>query len=300
MLLGTGGITDVPLGLAPETRLISLKKTLTAHPINQFKKNPRFYLMYDGFWLVVCSALLVLMFVTGFRPVLPGPGWWYAPVFVLLVWAIVWAQVTVHNCTHGNLPRSINRLVGEVLGLIILVRFASWDIVHMRHHKYSDDRERDPHPNFPSFWKTVTHTFVNVEIQLQQQYFDTWGDTPAHRRFERFRAWVSYGTNVVLIACWVWLLGPVFFLAVFFPANVLGALFIIHFNWSTHNGEAATGIEDMHPVNLNHGYYAWGNRLFCGIYAHLTHHERPYLFNPARQTNFAAVTRGREQWEQAA
>jgi hypothetical protein len=56
----------------------------------------------------------------------------------------------------------------------------------------------------------------------------------------------------------------------------------------------------MHPVNLNHGYYAWGNRHFCGIYAHLTHHERPYLINPARETNWASVTRGREQWEQAA
>lgn len=31
----------------------------------------------------------------------------------------------MHNCTHGNLPRSINRVVGEILGLIILIRFAS-------------------------------------------------------------------------------------------------------------------------------------------------------------------------------
>ncbi len=277
-----------------------IRRALTAHPINQFKKNRRFYLMYDGFWLAVCAALLVVMGVTGFRPVLPGLAWWYLPVFTVLVFALIWAQVTVHNCTHGNLPKSINRVVGEILGLIILVRFASWDIVHMRHHKYSDDHRRDPHPNFPSFWRTVKHTVVHTEIQLQQQYYDTWGDTAAHRRSEGFRARVSYGTNFVLVACWVWLLGPVFFLTVFFPANLLAGLFIIHFNWSTHNGEAGQTIDEMHPVNLNHGYYAWGNRLFCGIYAHRTHHERPYLLNPARQTDFASATRSREQWEQAA
>ena len=98
----------------------------------------------------------------------------------------------------------------------------------------------------------------------------------------------------------MWVLGPTVFLAVFLPANALAALFIMHFNWSTHNGEAATSIDDMRPVNLNEGYYRWGNKFFGGIYAHLTHHERPYLINPARQTNFASATRTREQWEQAA
>lgn len=275
-------------------------KVLTAHPINQFKKNRHFYLQYDGFYLLVFAAVLAVFQLSGFHNQIGEPQWYWAAIFPALWFVLAWAHLTIHNCTHGNLPKSINRVVGEILGLIVIVRFASWDIVHMRHHKYSDDRVKDPHPNFPSFWKTVIYTVVNVEKQLQQQYYDTWGDTPEHRAFERRRAWVSYGTNIVLIASWVWLLGPWFFALVFGPANLLAGLFVLHFNWSTHNGERAKGIDEMHPVNLNQGYYWLGNKLFCGIYAHGTHHAKPFLFNPAKHTAFESATASREGWEQLA
>lgn len=255
---------------------------LTTHPIAQFRKNPRFYLMYDGFWFLVCAAALLTFWLTGFTPLIGGPAWWFIPVFPVLLFSLIWAHLLIHNCTHGNLPKAINRVVGELLGVIVVVRFASWDIIHMRHHKYSDDRVKDPHPNFPSFWKTVTYTIVNVEKQLFQQYYDTWGDTPENHEKERRRAWMSYGTNIVLVAAWLWLLGPAFTLLVFAPANLLAGLFVIHFNWSTHNGDQAKTIEDMHPVNLGGFWYALGNRLFAGIYAHKMHHDRPGIFNPAK------------------
>lgn len=259
-----------------------LKRMLTAHPSNQFRKNPNFYLQYDGFWFVVFATVLVAFWATGFEPLIGGPAWWYAAVAPVLLFGFIWAHLLIHNATHGNLPKAINRMAGELLGLIVVVRFASWDIIHMRHHKYSDDRQKDPHPNFPSFWKTVFNTVVQVEQQLFQQYFDTWGDTPATRNHEKWRARVSYGTNLVLVAVWCWLLGPWFTVLVFAPMNLLGGLFVIHFNWSTHNGEAATRLEDMRPVNLTSPMYRVGNKLFCGIYAHQTHHERASLFNPAK------------------
>lgn len=273
--------------------MTALTRALTAHPIAQFKKNPRFYLMYDGFWLVVCVAILAAFGLTGFRPLIAGPAVWFIAAFPVLLFALIWAHLTIHNCTHGNLPKSINRIVGEILGLIVLVRYASWDVVHMRHHKHSDDRELDPHPNFPSFSKTVWHTIVHVEQQLFAQYFEVWGDTAENRERERRRAWVSYGTNIVLGAVWIWVLGPAFFFLVFVPANALAGLFVIHFNWVTHNGEAARSIEDMHPVNLTGLRYRIGNVLFCGIYAHETHHAKPHLFNPARfkgELRFASET----------
>ena len=168
-------------------------------------------------------------------------------MFPVLLFCLIWAHLLIHNATHGNLPKAINRIAGELLGLCVIVRFASWDIIHMRHHKYSDDRVNDPHPNFPSFWKTVFHTIVNVEKQLFQQYYEIWGDTPENHTRERRRAWMSYGTNIVLLASWLWLLGPAFFFLVFVPCNLLAGLFVIHFNWSTHNGEAAKGLDDMRP-----------------------------------------------------
>ena len=255
---------------------------LTAHPIAQFRKNPRFYLLYDGFWFVVCAAVLLTMKFTGFTPLFDGPSWWFIAAFPVLLYALIWSHLLIHNATHGSLPRPINRIVGELLGICVVVRFASWDIVHMRHHKYSDDRQKDPHPNFPSYWKTVFNTVVNVEKQLFQQYYDVWGDTPENHARERRRAWMSYGTNIVVLASWLWLLGPAFFALVFFPCNALAGLFVIHFNWSTHNGEAARTLEDMRPVNLTSPAYRLGNKLFAGIYAHQLHHDRPTIFNPAR------------------
>jgi stearoyl-CoA desaturase (delta-9 desaturase) len=255
---------------------------LTAHPIQQFKKNPRFYLHYDAFYFVVCAAIAAGMALGPFGPLVVGFHWGLVVSFPVVLYLLIVAHLVIHNATHGNLPRAINRIVGEILGLIVVVRFASWDIVHMRHHRFSDDRERDPHPNFKSFWKTVHHTIVNTEVQLQQQYFDVWGDTPENRRYERFRARVSYGTNVVVLLAWYFLLGPWAFFCVFAPANLLAALFVIHFNWSTHNGAVASTSSEFRPVNLNSGYYRIGNLLFSGIYFHANHHKRPHLFNPAR------------------
>lgn len=277
-----------------------LKRMLTAHPSNQFRRNPNFYLQYDGFWFVVCAAVLATFWATDFTPLFGAPQWWYAVVAPVLLFGFIWAHLLIHNATHGNLPKAINRVAGELLGLIVVVRFASWDIIHMRHHKYSDDRQKDPHPNFPSFWKTVINTIVQVEQQLFQQYFDTWGDTPATRNHEKWRARLSYGTNLVLIAAWFWLLGPWFFCLVFAPMNLLGGLFVIHFNWSTHNGEAAKGLEDMRPVNLTSPMYKVGNALFCGIYAHETHHQRASLFNPAKYVAQVAAQAEAEQPRQAA
>ena len=262
--------------------IASMTRALTAHPVTQFRKSPRFYALYDGFYLVACTAVCVALRAAHVAPRFGAPSWSWLAIAPALLYAFIWAHLTIHNCTHGTLPRAINRLVGEVLGLIVVVRFASWDIIHMRHHKYSDHRTMDPHPNFAGFWKTVHNTVTQVEGQLFQQYFDLWGDTPENHRAERRRAWVSYGTNVALILAWTMVLGPWFTLLVFVPMNVLAGLFVIHFNWSTHNGARGVADEDFRPVNLDRGYYAFGNRVFAGIYMHANHHHRPHLFNPMR------------------
>jgi fatty acid desaturase len=267
--------------------LTAFADALTAHPIRQFKRNRFFYALYDGFYLVASALVLGLLIGFGIKPVFGSPSWWWVGAFPAMLFCFIWAHLVIHNCTHGNLPKAVNRLVGEVLGVLVVVRFASWDIIHMRHHRYSDDRTKDPHPNFASFWTTVWHTIVNVEAQLFQEYYDTWGDTPQMRQREKRRALLSYGANVVLVAAWFFALGPWFFLLVFAPTNLIAGLFVIHFNWSTHNGERGSADADFRPVNLNSGYYWLGNKLFAGIYMHANHHTRPTLFNPAQQWNEA-------------
>jgi FAD/FMN-containing dehydrogenase/fatty acid desaturase len=252
---------------------------LTAHPLQQFRRSRRFYLAYDSFYAALGAGLIVLKVALGLPALAGKPTMSWLIAFPIALYAVVLAHLSIHNAVHGNFPRRINRAVGELLGVIVVVRFASWVMVHLRHHRFSDDRQLDPHPNFPSYWKTVKHTVVYVEKQLMCEYFDLWGDSKETRASEARRAKVSYAANVLLLLAWMSYLGPWLFGLVFLPANVFGALFIMHFNWVTHNGPHG---KDFRPVNLNTGYFWFGNKIFAGIYMHANHHERPHLFNPAK------------------
>lgn len=255
-----------------------ISASFRSQPSFQFRRLRTFYLLYDGFYLVLLTALCALMLGTNFTGLVPEFQWWMVPVIPLAMYVAIMCHVFIHNCTHQNFPRSINRLVGEICGLVVLTRYASWEIIHRRHHKYADDLERDPHPVLPSYWKFVWNSMLNVERQLQQQFYEFHGDTPQNRAFEKRRAYTSYFTNVMLMAAWYLLLGPAGFLLWFVPANIAGFLHVNHFNWVTHN--AKNPEEGFHPVNLNHGIYKLGNLLFCGIYFHRNHHEYSGLFNP--------------------
>jgi fatty acid desaturase len=248
-------------------------------PIQDFRRHRHFYVRYDLAYAVVGLACLAASAHAGFRPLFGRPSVLWLGAFPLLVYALIFAHLCVHNASHAAFPRWLNRPLGEILGTLVIVRFASWSIVHARHHAFSDDPESDPHPALPSFWRTTKHTIVNVERQLQRFYLETWGDTRESRAYEATRAKVSYLTNLLLLAVWLrWLGAPAFGL-LFLPANVLAGLFVIHFNWTTHNGLRG---RDFAPVNLNHGYFWLGNRLFLGIYMHANHHRRPSVLNPAR------------------
>jgi hypothetical protein len=129
---------------------------------------------------------------------------------------------------------------------------------------------------------------LTVERQLSRIYFDLYGDTEDNRRYEKIRAYVSYGTNLLLIAAWYTFLGKLVFFFFFVPASIVGFLHLVHFNWSTHN--ALSRSKDFKPVNLDHGFYKVGNLLWHGIYMHANHHKRANLFNPAKMKDSLPVT----------
>ena len=252
--------------------------TLTSLPTTQFRKNRYFYLWYDGFYLVLCASLIALMKVGGHDGLIGGWDWRYLWLLPLVTYAQILCSVCIHNATHNSFPRALNRIVGELCGVVVLTRFASWEVIHQRHHRFSDDPELDPHPVQPSYWRFLFATIVNVEKQLQRIFFELFGDTPENRRYERRRAQVSYATNLLLLFTWYLFLGPFAFFALFVPASILGFFHLVHFNWSTHH--AFNPSLDFRPVNLDYGLYWLGNRLCFGIYYHANHHKKANLFNP--------------------
>lgn len=268
--------------------MTAIVSTLTSLPFTQLRRNRYFYLWYDGFYFVSCACLLAMMYTLNHKPLIEVWDHRYWLLLPLICHLQILCSVFIHNATHNSFPRAVNRIVGELCGVVVLTRFASWEVIHQRHHRYSDDVERDPHPVISGYWAFLVKTVIGVERQLQKIYFELFGDTEENRRYEQIRAYVSYGTNLLLIFTWYRFLGPLAFFCFFVPSSVVGFLHLVHFNWSTHN--AFSPEKDFKPVNLDHGFYKVGNRLWFGIYMHANHHKRANIFNPAKMTPSLPIT----------
>lgn len=264
----------------------NLSTWLTAQPSVQYRRNPWFYFLYDGAYLLAFLALDAWILATGQGPLVQWQ-WWYLALLPLVIYVHILLNVFIHNCCHGNFPRPVNRLIGEIAGVLVITRYASWEIIHQRHHRYSDDPERDPHHVMPNFWRFLARTMlVNVEKQLQNQAYDQFGDTPEMRRREQLRSVLSFSVMIPLnLAFWL-LLGPEAFVFLWLPAQAVGWVHVAHFNWATHNAHSPTG--DYKPVNLDHGLYWLGNRIWFGLYMHANHHKRANIFNPAKMDEVMA------------
>lgn len=256
----------------------------TSLPYAQFKRDPYYYAKHDTVFLVGSIAAIVALHLGGYQPLSTHFALWHLALLPIAVYLLIMSHVFVHCASHGawgTTPagKVLNRIVGEITGAIVLTKFASWEIVHRRHHRYSDDPARDPHPAERRYWSYALNTLINVEKQLQQEYFDVHGDTPERRRYERFRSVYSFVSGVALACVWLTLLGLPFFVELYLPAMVLAGLFVIHFNWSGHNAHTDGPIE---PTNLDTGWYWLGNRIFFGIYYHGNHHRMAMVFNPMK------------------
>jgi fatty acid desaturase len=261
----------------------AIVSSLTTLPFTQLKRHRRFYVWYDLFYAVICAGVLMLMRRAGFHGLTASWDWHLLLLLPIVCQVEILCSVYIHNATHHSFPRVVNRIVGELCALVVISRFASWEIIHRRHHRFSDDVVKDPHPVEPGYWRYVIHTMVGVELQLQRVFLELHGDTPRNRLYERRRAYLSYLTSVLLLTTWYSLLGGPAFALLFFPAWIFGILHLVHFNWCTH--DASSPSKNYRPINLNHGFYRLGNLAWHGIYMHANHHLKPGAFNPLRIKN---------------
>jgi len=255
----------------------------TTLPYAQFKRDPHYYAKHDTVFLVLAGGGIALLHAIGYVPPATRFALSHLLAFPIVLYLTILAHAFTHCASHGAWGRStagrvLNRIVGELCGAWVLTKFASWEIVHRRHHRYSDDAQRDPHPAERGYWRYALNTLINVEKQLQQEYFDVHGDTPERRRYERFRSVYSFVSGVVLALFWEQLVGLPLFVELVLPAWVLAGLFVIHFNWVGHNAHTKDG--PIQPVDLDHGWFWIGNRMFFGIYFHGSHHRMAIVFNP--------------------
>ena len=273
---------------------------LLSQPSAAYLRDPYFYFKYDSVWLGVLALVCAATYLSGWSGFALDLSWrsgtsFFLPWLLAAAYVQVMCGVFIHNCTHVNFPRKINRIVGEICGLVVGTRYASWEILHRYHHLHSDDIERDPHPVTRSFWLFFFKTMLgNLESNLHRQYYERWGENKVHRRRETLRSLFSFFTGLALMFTWYRLLGMEGFFLVYAPALVFGALHVSHFNWVTHNANMKGAdakdagpdgdqlVTDFRPINIDTGVYWLANRILFGLYMHANHHSYTMYFNPLK------------------
>src|SRR5687767_8129038 len=92
--------------------------TLTSLPYTQFRKSRYFYLWYDGFFMAMGLCLAWLMYVAQWPGLSTHWDWRLLLLLPLACHFQILCSVWIHNSTHNNFPRAINRLVGELCGVV--------------------------------------------------------------------------------------------------------------------------------------------------------------------------------------
>ncbi len=184
----------------------------------------------------------------------------------------------IHCASHGSLrPRTLNRPVGELLGLAQLSGFADWNIVHILHHSHTDDPVRDPHPpqnlTYWQYTKAMRALIVKVFVA---KYFQLFGASEKSQQELKAFSRNSKLAHINKVVFWFLLLKSQIFFFLFAPSIVAKMFQFSWLNWAAHRpGKAGVEIR-----NLEGAGYRYLNIFSFGLFVHKNHHLVPTLFNP--------------------
>lgn len=201
--------------------------------------------------------------------------WIPAALFVTFI-----ASAFIHNAAHSNFrPRWLNRVVGEAMGMFQMVAFPSWVIVHILHHKHSDDPVLDPHPPLDMrYWAYLISMRQTIITVFSNYYVKLWGANADSVRNLKTMGQLAQVSLFVQSVFWFLLLGPQLFTYFFVVSVVLKMANFAWFNYATHLHTP----EGTVITNLDKGLYKAINFFAFGLFFHKNHHLRPNLFDPGR------------------
>jgi fatty acid desaturase len=112
-----------------------------------------------GFNALLIHFSLLILFCTGSLalPAIPGVLSWFVYAIVL-VFLFCPLHEVIHETAFASRPA--NRVVGFLLGLVLLLPPRYFRAFHMTHHRYTQDPERDPElisPKPSGLWQYIHH-----------------------------------------------------------------------------------------------------------------------------------------------
>lgn len=184
----------------------------------------------------------------------------------------------VHDASHNAVSK--NKLINELLGRIGLVYFAPlapMDVaryIHMSHHKYTNDPERDPDAYAHQLDLLFPLRWLNFDYFYAKWFFQHGGDF-ARRKYPALTAYAAF--IIASCAAITWMgYGMELLMLWFIPTRISSFLFVLVFSFLTHQPFETYGKENeyratalrmggewiLSPLMANHNY-------------HLIHHLYP-------------------------
>lgn len=185
----------------------------------------------------------------------------------------------LHNTSHENIPNKfLNYLVGEFCGAWVMYGYRNFLLVHILHHKFTDDKYDPVNPEGMNFFVFLSAP-MRYMIKRAKSYLDfCHKDNPNHKTAVLLND-IFFHLNLILrVTFWYLLLGPKYFLIFYIPSLLTNIFVFAHINYACHRDNENGEVE---VVNLNHNlYFKFANIFTMGGYYHKNHHINQNLFNP--------------------
>lgn len=184
--------------------------------------------------LVCTSTIIGSLLLAGFGQI---PIWLAGIANFLAIYSV---YTVLHEAVHGNIsgnrkgPTGLDRWVGRIAGFFIIVPFSAHETIHLTHHKYTNDAERDPdhHVKGDGFLSTLGRC-MTVTLFYLAYCRRHWGQAKMRHAFW-MSLWAFIQTTILLV-----ILGYAFGWQVpvygyLIPAVVAVPTLALLFDWIVH------------------------------------------------------------------
>jgi acyl-lipid omega-6 desaturase (Delta-12 desaturase) len=234
--------------------------------------------------LLVDVALVTLIYlVFSYSPILANL---FLPILMFRSFALM------HECVHGSAIRNkpINSIIGIVAGALCALPFEPWKKIHLAHHKWSGNVDKDPSMglirNFPSY-NRFTKLVLRISWRLWipstalAQHFVFWASSWRFVKGTKTRKELLMNLSSIAVPLALYLQLPWLSLA---PGILAYLLMVEVINFPHHlqmpmiEGESTFKAKDQHLTARSCWYPKWFSRhILNNFNLHIEHHLFPAL-----------------------
>lgn len=226
---------------------------------------------------LICSATVVgSLLLAGFDLI---PIWAAGVANYFAVYAI---YTVLHEAVHGNIsgnntgPTSLDRWVGRIAGFFIIVPYSAHETIHLTHHRYTNDPDRDPdhHVKGKGFFGILGRC-MTVTIFYLVYCRRHWGQAKMRKAFW-ISLWAFVQTGILLGILGYFFGWQVPVIGYLIPAIVAVPTLAFLFDWIVHTPHEDPG--RFRNTTVFEGKAYWLDRLYTWATLQQNYHGIHHAF----------------------